>query len=231
MSVAIIPLPDGAASYVEIPRDEWTAMNQRAKVVVQDKAISSEVTKVVPNYPRLLPACQDWIDKTFPGMISHAIQVAGFATQAQKTLEDLQKDLKGIGPSDPVPDSVTFIITVNYKALAETAHEISDALAPLDPMVSAFVTENRTADETLSKDLAVFGSGWESLIDPLDSLDKGLSDTVSDWTSLRRSLINVSDGSITVTTADLLSQDLIGAISAWGVVKAAAVALDSWAGG
>jgi hypothetical protein len=231
MSAQMIPTPDGAAQFVEISQTEWTDLNQRAHFVVQDKAIATEITKTVPNYPDLLKTCEDWIETTFPGMIQHAIYVAGFSTQAADTLDKLQTDLDGVKPGDPVPDNVSFLIRVNYQALAQSAANIIGELDPLDPLVTEFVQQNQEADKALEKEVSQFGSGWESLVDPLGALDYALAKVGPGWTEINNGLSNIANGTIEITTAGLLSSDLISAGSAWRQVGAAAAAFDQWAGG
>lgn len=227
----IFPSTHGAGAFIEMSEADWKALNMRAHVVVQDKEIASEITKVVPNYPALLTSSESWISTTFPGIVSHAIEVASFATKAANTLKELNGELKGVAPGDPVPQAVKFLIDVNYKALAQSASDIHGKIAPLEPLAKTFSTENAAADAVLEKKLSGFGPGWQSLIDPLGALDDALPKVATGWKSIGHDLSTIAGGTLTITVKGLLQAGLANAAETWCSLAAKAVAFDQFAGG
>lgn len=230
-NLSLIPSPTGAGALYAIDGQQWADIDQRVDSVIDAQQIADEIGQYVPNYTQLLSACEAWRSTTFPGLISQAALVAQLAVQSAGVLQQLAGDLTGLQPDDPVPSSVSFIITVQFGALAETAGKILGGVDGLTPQVDDFVAQNRTADAALAKIVASMPPGWGTLAGPLDALNGALSAVQGDWTAIDQQLTALSSGQITVTTAALLSSDITGAIDAWNALGRSATAFQSVASG
>lgn len=222
-----IPGAGTIGSVFSIPANDWTAMNARAAVVVADQNIAPEISQYIPNYPALLAACQQWPAQTFPGILAQAYETSVFASQAAKTLGELATDLAPLKPSDPLPQPITFIFTVQFAALRDSAGSQQTNAATLTNVFSAFVTENATADQALAAIANQLGPEWQSIAGPTGSLDAAMQAVQSGWGALATAFGAAASSQPTLTTAALLALDLQSVIASWTALSTEATSFIS----
>ena len=162
------PRATGLTPPYAVPASDWTVINDRVAVTIEAQNIAPEIEKYIPNYPDLLRVCTTWRSATWSGLIAQAVSTELFGNDAAKVLGQLSSDLSGVKPGDPVPASVSFIITVQFQALALTAGQQDTTASGLAGQIAAFVSANRAADASLEK-LPL--DGWSPIAGPIGSLD------------------------------------------------------------
>jgi hypothetical protein len=217
-------VPTGLGGPYAVPASDWAAIDARIAMVFEAQAIAAEIERYIPNYPALLSVCSAWRASTFPGLLAQATSTNLFATKAAQTLGQLSSDLTGLQPGDPVPQSVTFIIQVQFKALAQTAGEDSGPASALNQDVQAFVAENQAADKALEQ-LPL--EGWSAIAGPIANLETAMNDVEASWGPIAGQLAAAADGSLEITTAGLLSSNLQQAIQSYQALADAAAAFES----
>jgi hypothetical protein len=217
-----IPGAGTVGSFFAIPADDWSAINARAAVVVADQGIAAEISHYIPNYPALLAACQQWPAQTFPGILAQAYETNVFATQAAKTLGELATDLAPLKPNDPLPQAITFIFTVQFAALRDSAGTQETTFRDLAGLLTTFVTENATADQALAAIVEELGPAWQPITGPTGALDSALQDVQAGWGNLADAFGAAASSAPTLTTAALLALDLQGVTASWNDVAIAA---------
>src|SRR5215472_7910039 len=123
MTDAVFPEGTGLIPPYAVPATDWVAVNNRVAAVIklQDMLDVAYIENFIPTYPVLLQVCTTWQSATWSGLIVQAVNTELFANDAAKVLGQLSSDLSAVKPGDPVPPSVSFIITVQFQALAQTA--------------------------------------------------------------------------------------------------------------
>lgn len=218
-------LPDGLEQPYSVTQPEWVAIGQRVTVVIELQGIAAEVSRYIPNYPTLLDVCTAWGSETFPALLAQAAGTTLFAGKAISVLDQLSGELSGVSPDAPLPQSITFIITVQFRALSDDAAKRAAAAGPLSGSVAAFVAANQVADAAITQ-LSV-PAPFEAIEGPITALDQGLSDLQSGWQAIAAGLAAAAAGQIQITTADLLAFDLGQAVSKWQALETAAAAFTS----
>lgn len=224
MMTDIIPRPGSAGRLFTIGPEAWSAIDARVAVVIDDRAIAAEISRIVPNYAWLLEASLQWRSSTFPGLVAEAAQVAMFAGQAAQTLSDLAASLRGLRPGDPLPAPVRFIVTVQFGALAETAVGLRSIIDRLGAAIDAFVRQNREADKALQAVVAPLGPGWRSLAGPIATLEGATAQVRAGWATIAATLTRAAAGKVALTSATLLALDIRAAITAWSGLEREAAA-------
>lgn len=219
MTDVIFPEGTGLTSPYAVPASDWTVINDRIAITIEVQDIAPEIEKYIPNYPDLLQACKTWRSTTWSGLIAQAVNTELFGNDAAKALRQLSSDLSGVKPGDPVPHSVSFLITVRFQALAQTAGTQGTTASGLAGQIAAFVSANRAADASLEK-LPL--DGWSPIAGPISSLDKAASDLQTGWGTVVSQLQALSSDQLKITTAGLLTSNLGTAITSWQALATAA---------
>ena len=221
---AVLPFPGAAIALYAIDPSAWTAIDARVSIVIADAPIADEISRTITNFSDLLAVCQQWDATTFPGLVSHAAQVALFGSNVAKTLTQLSSDLSGLVPSDPVPASIQFIYTTQFAAFADTGAALLALLVPLQTQTAAFVAQNQTTDAGLSE---LLPPDWSSVGGSIGTLETALGDVQGAWTGIVSDLGTLSNGTIVITTAALLAADVASAIAAWTALSIEASAFSA----
>jgi hypothetical protein len=211
-----------------VPASDWVAINNRVAGVIklsEDQDLEAQIKLLIPIYPDLLEVCTSWQSATWSGLIAQAVNTELFGNDAAKVLGQLSSDLSGVTPGDPVPASVSFIITVQFQALAETAGQQGTTASGLADKVAAFVSANRTADAEVEQTL----DGWFPLSGPIGSLETAMADIRTAWGAIASQLQAAAGGQLKITTAGLLASNLGTAITSWKALAEAAGAFVSMA--
>jgi hypothetical protein len=223
----VIPSAEQVGSLYTIPQSDWVAINGRVAVVIEAAGIADQVSQYVPNYDRLLAACQQWKSQTLPGLVTQSVEANLFASQAASILTKLETELQPLKPSDPLPDSIRFIFRVEFAALQQNAGKLSATSSQLSPQIGSFVAENRAADAALERVISSLGPGWEGVEGPIVSLEQAMSDVANGWTVVQSAFGIAASSQADLTTAALLDLDVQTAINSWNAVASTAAAFDS----
>ena len=226
MTDVVFPGGTGLIPPYAVPASDWIVISDRVAVTIEAQNIAPEIEKYIPNYPDLLQVCTTWRTVTWSGLIAQAVSTELFGNNAAKVLGQLSSDLSGVKPDDPVPATVSFIITVQFQALAHTAGEQVTTASGLAGQIAAFVSANRAADAALER-LPL--DGWSPIAGPISSLETATADIQLAWTVITSQLQDAADGQLKITTADLLACDLDAAITSWQSLAKAAGAFASMA--
>jgi hypothetical protein len=226
MTDVIFPEGAGLMPPYAVPASDWIVIGDRVAVTIEAQNIAPEIEKYIPNYPDLLQVCTTWRSATWSGLIAQAVNTELFANDAAKVLGQLASDLSGVKPDDPVPASVSFIVTVQFQALARTAGEQGTTASGLAGQIAAFVSANRAADAALEK-LPL--DGWSSIAGPIGSLEAATADIQTAWGAIASQLQAAAGGQLKITTAALLASNLSTAIMSWQALAKAAGAFVSMA--
>ncbi|HMK90947.1 MAG TPA: hypothetical protein VK446_15095 [Methylocystis sp.] len=227
--MSIVPLPGLIGQLFAIERGEWIAVNDRVSVVIEAAPIRQVISQSIPNFDALLSVCQDWSQSTYAALIGQAALVSVFATDAAQTLAQLQTELAGLAPTDPVPEPAAFTIKVRYASLADVAADHLAKAEALAPVVAEFTAQNRAADAAIQKIGQGLGPGWQTLEGPIDEIESGMSDLDGGWANLVDVLEATSAKALDITTAELLAADLAAAVARWDELAQAAVDFDEMA--
>ncbi len=219
MTDVVFPDGTGLTPPFAVPASDWIVINDRVAVTIEAQNIAPEIEKYIPNYPDLLQVCTTWRSATWSGLIAQAVSTEVFGNDAAKVLGQLSSDLSGVKPDDPVPASVSFIITVQFQALAHTAGERGTTASGLTGQIAAFVSANRAADAALEK-LPL--DGWSSIAGPVGSLETATADIQTAWGAIVSQLQAAAGGQLKITTAGLLASNLSTAITSWQALAKAA---------
>ncbi len=219
MTDVVFPEGTGLTPPYAVPASDWIVINDRVAVTIEAQNIAPEIEKYIPNYPDLLRVCTTWRSATWSGLIAQAVSTELFANDAAKVLGQLSSDLSGVKPGDPVPASVSFIITVQFQALALTAGQQDTTASGLAGQIAAFVSANRAADASLEK-LPL--DGWSPIAGPIGSLDAATTDIQTAWGAIASQLQAAAGGQLKITTAGLLASNLSTAIMSWQALAKAA---------
>jgi hypothetical protein len=223
----VIPSAGQVGNLYTIPQSDWIAINGRVAVVIEAQGIANLVSQYVPNYSRLLAACQQWKSQTLPGLVSQSVETSLFSNQAASILKKLETELQPLKPSDPLPDSIKFIFSVEFAALQQNAGNLSTASSKLSPQIATFVAENHAADAALEHVISSLGPGWEGVEGPIALLEQAMSDVANGWSAVQDAFGTAASSQADLTTAALLALDVGTAIKSWYAVAATAVAFDS----
>ena len=226
MTDVVFPEGTGLTPPYAVPASDWTVIDDRVAVTIEAQNIAPEIEKYIPNYPDLLQVCTTWRSATWSGLIAQAVSTELFGNDAAKVLGQLASDLSGVKPGDPVPASVSFIITVQFQALALTAGQQDTTASGLAGQIAAFVSANRAADASLEK-LPL--DGWSPIAGPIGSLETATTDIQTAWGAIASQLHAAAGGQLKITTAGLLASNLSTAIMSWQALAKAAGAFVSMA--
>ena len=226
MTDVVFPEGTGLIPPYAVPASDWIVISDRVAVTIEAQNIAPEIEKYIPNYPDLLQVCTTWRSATWSGLIAQAVSTELFGNDAAKVLGQLASDLSGVKPGDPVPASVSFIITVQFQALALTAGQQDTTASGLAGQIAAFVSANRAADASLEK-LPL--DGWSPIAGPIGSLDAATTDIQTAWGAIASQLQAAAGGQLKITTAGLLASNLGTAITSWQALAKAAGAFVSMA--
>jgi len=226
MTDVVLPEGSGLIPPYAVPASDWIVINDRVAVTIEAQNIASEIEEYIPNYPDLLQVCTTWRSATWSGLIAQAVNTELFGNDAAEVLGKLGSDLSGLKPDDPVPASVSFIITVQFQALAQTAGQQGTTASGLAGQMAAFVSANRAADASLEK-LPL--DGWSPIAGPISSLETATADIQTAWSAIASQLRTAAGGQVEITTADLLASNLSTAITSWQALANAAGAFVSMA--
>jgi hypothetical protein len=226
MTDVVFPEGTGLIPPYAIPASDWIVINDRVAVTIEAQNIAPEIEKYIPNYPDLLQVCTTWRSATWSGLIAQAVNTELFGNDAAEVLGKLSSDLSGLKPDDPVPASVSFIITVQFQALAQTAGTQGTTASGLAGQIAAFVSANRAADASLEK-LPL--GGWSPIAGPIGSLETATADIQTAWGAIASQLQAAAGGQLKITTAGLLASNLGTAITSWQALAKAAGAFVSMA--
>jgi len=226
MTDVVLPEGSGLIPPYAVPASDWIVINDRVAVTIEAQNIASEIEEYIPNYPDLLQVCTTWRSATWSGLIAQAVNTELFGNDAAEVLGKLGSDLSGLKPDDPVPASVSFIITVQFQALAQTAGQQGTTASGLAGQIAAFVSANRAADASLEK-LPL--DGWSPIAGPISSLETATADIQTAWSAIASQLRTAAGGQVEITTADLLASNLSTAITSWQALANAAGAFVSMA--
>jgi hypothetical protein len=224
MTDVVFPGGTGLIPPYAVPASDWIVISDRVAVTIEAQNIAPEIEKYIPNYPDLLQVCTTWRSVTWSGLIAQAVNTELFGNNAARVLGQLASDLSGVKPGDPVPASVSFIITVQFQALAHTAGEQATTASGIAGQVAAFVSANRATDAALEK-LPL--DGWSSIAGPIGSLETATADIQTAWGAIASQLQAAADGQLKITTAGLLASNLSTAITSWQALAKAAGAFVS----
>jgi hypothetical protein len=219
MTDVVFPEGTGLIPPYAVPASDWVVINDRVAIAVEAQNIASEIEKYIPNYPDLLRVCTKWRSATWSGLIAQAVDTELFANNAATVLGQLSCDLSGLKPDDPVPASVSFIITVQFQAMAQTAGQQGTTASGLVNQIAAFVSANRAADASLEK-LPL--DGWSSIAGPIGALETATADIQTAWGAIASQLQAAAGGQMKITTAGLLASNLSTAITSWKELAKAA---------
>jgi hypothetical protein len=219
MTYLVFPEGTSLTPPYAVPAADWTVIDDRVAITIEMQNVAQEIEKYIPNYPDLLEVCRTWQSATWSGLIAQAVNTGLFATKATGVLGQLSSDLSGLKPGDPVPASITFIVEVQFQALARTAGEQGTTASGLAGAIGTFVTANRVADASLEK-LPL--DGWGPIAGPIDSLDKATADLQTGWGAIASQLQAFATGQLKITTAGLLASNLGTAVTSWKTLAQAA---------
>ena len=219
MTDVVFPEGAGLIPPYAVPASDWIVISDRVAVTIEAQNIAPEIEKYIPNYPDLLQVCTTWRSTTWSGLIAQAVSTEIFGNDAAKVLGQLSSDLSGVKPGDPVPASVSFIITVQFQALALTAGQQDTTVSGLAGQIAAFVSANRAADASL-EELPL--DGWSPIAGPIGSLDAATTDIQTAWGAIASQLQAAAGGQLKITTAGLLASNLSTAITSWQALAKAA---------
>lgn len=226
MTDVVFPGGTGLIPPYAVPASDWIVISDRVAVTIEAQNIAPEIEKYIPNYPDLLQVCTTWRSVTWSGLIAQAVNTELFGNNAARVLGQMASDLSGVKPGDPVPASVSFIITVQFQALAHTAGEQATTASGIAGQVAAFVSANRVTDAALEK-LPL--DGWPSIAGPIGSLETATADIQTAWGAIASQLQAAAGGQLKITTAALLASNLSTAITSWQALAKAAGAFVSMA--
>jgi hypothetical protein len=226
MTDVVFPEGAGLIPPYAVPASDWIVISDRVAVTIEAQNIAPEIEKYIPNYPDLLQVCTAWRSATWSGLIAQAVSTELFGNDAAKVLGQLSSDLSGVKPGDPVPASVSFIITVQFQALALTAGQQDTTVSGLAGQIAAFVSANRAADASLEK-LPL--DGWSPIAGPIGSLEAATAGLQAAWSAIGSQLHAAAGGQLKITTAGLLASNLSTAIMSWQALARAAGAFVSMA--
>lgn len=226
MTDVVFPEGTGLIQPYAVPASDWIVINDRVAITIEVQNVAPEIEKYIPNYPDLLQVCTTWRSATWSGLIAQAVNTELFGNDAAMVLGRLSSDLSGVKPDDPVPASVSFIITVQFQALARTAGQQGTTASGLADQIAAFVSANRAADASLEK-LSL--DGWSPIAGPIGSLETATADIQTAWGAIVSQLQAAAGGQLKITTADLLASNLGTAITSWKALAKAAGAFVSMA--
>jgi hypothetical protein len=212
MSDVVFPEGTDLAPPFTVPASDWAALDQRVATTIAAQNIAPEIEEYIPNYPDLLQACMTWHSTTWSGLITQAVNTELFGTKAAEVLGQLSDDLSGVEPGDPVPGSVSFIIRVQFQALAQVAGDQAGTAQSLVGQIATFVSANRAADASLQK---IPLDGWFPIAGPIGSLEATTTDLQAGWGAVVSQLQAASGERLEITTAALLASNLDTAITSW----------------
>jgi hypothetical protein len=218
MTDVVFPEGIGLIPPYAVPASDWVAINNRVAGVIKLQDIAAQIELLIPTYPDLLEVCTTWQSATWSGLITQALNTELFGNDAAKVLGQLSSDLSGVTPGDPVPASVSFIIAVQFQALAQTAGQQGATASGLADQIAAFVSANRTADAEVEQTL----DGWFPLSGPIGSLETAMADIQTAWGAIASQLQAAAGGQLKITTAGLLASNLGTAITSWKALAEAA---------
>jgi hypothetical protein len=226
MTDLVFPEGTGLIPPYAVPASDWVLINDRVAIAIEAQNIAPEIEKYIPNYPDLLQVCTTWHSATWSGLIAQAVTTELFGTDAAKVLGQLSSDLSSVTPGDPVPSSVSFIIAVQFQALAQTAGEQGTTASGLADQIAAFMSANRAADASLEK---LTLDGWSPIAGPIGALETATADIQAAWGAIASQLQAAAGGQLKITTAALLASNLGTAITSWKALAKAAGAFVSMA--
>jgi len=225
----IFPLPGDVGALYSISSAEWEAINQRAAVVVESKAIAAEVVQYIPSYPTLLPTCVEWQSQTYQSLIAQAVLVGTFATSMLEALSQIRKSVDASADADPLDAGQKFLIRVKFEAIADQAGTVDTGVVALTPDVQAFVSENQKADASLQQIASSLPTGWGAIVGPIGRLSDGFAAVQHGWSGLATQLQALSRGQADSSTAGQVRAAVDAAVPAWTALCQSAVAFDSQA--
>ncbi|ALV04881.1 hypothetical protein [Roseateles depolymerans] len=225
----LFPLPGLVGSIYKVGADQWTAINDQAAAVVEAQSIKQLITRYIPNYPTLLPACIAWRAQTYQGLIEQAVLVGTFAASVPEVLSKIQQDVANMADDDALPSSQQFLWRVQFDSLAHHAGMVLTSVSALTPAVTTFVTENQTADVALDQIASSLPVGWQSIAGPLVDLSSGFAALDGGWNSIATQLQGLATGQANFTTAGQVRAALAAALPAWAALEQSAVAFDQHA--
>ncbi|HMK90948.1 MAG TPA: hypothetical protein VK446_15100 [Methylocystis sp.] len=223
----IVPLPRSIGGLFVIGRDEWIAVNDRVSAIIEAAPLRDALKYyLLASFDALLSVSERWRQSTYAELVGEAALAGVFARDAAHTLTQLQSEIAGLKPTDPVPERAAFTIKVGFASLADGATERLVKAAALEPLIADFVAQNRAADATIVGIGRSLGDQWRSLDGPLGDIEKGMIDLDRGWGNVVDVLKAAGLRAQDITMAELLAADIALAIQAWNELAQVAAGFD-----
>lgn len=198
-----------------VPESNWTAISKRVGITILASAIAPIIGRTLNEFPKLETACQLWQATTFPGLTSLSASIGSFATTAANALTALQAPISSLSPNDPVPATTAELVKTTLGNLANGMAPLNTQCNQLDTQVQGFANENQIVDAQVEAYIKYLGPNWQSLAGYIPPVESAVGLVQGTWQAIASDFNAVAGGSISITTALLLSLDLQSAILAW----------------
>ena len=204
-----------AGALFAVPPSNWTAISKRVGLTTLASAIAPIIGQTLTEFPKLETACQAWRTTTFPGLTSLSASIGTFATNAAGALTALQAPISRLAPNDPVPAATVALVESTLGSLARAMAPLNAQSNQLNIQVQGFAAENQIVDAQVEAYVKCLGPNWQSLADDIPAVETATGLVEGAWQAISNDFNAVANGSISLTTALLLSLDLQSAILAW----------------
>lgn len=214
--MATIQLADPSTSALfAVPETNWTAISKRVGITILANAIAPIIGQTLSEFPKLEAACQVWRNTTFPGLTSLSASIGTFAGTAVTGLKALQGPISQLAPGDMVPSSTAELVRTTLGNLAQGMAPLNTQCSALNTQVQSFADENQIVDAQVQAYIKYLGPNWQSLAGDIPAVESATGLVEGAWKAITQDFNAVATGSISITTALLLSLDLQSAILAW----------------
>lgn len=226
MSDTVIASSETGALFT-IPRASWQQVHDRVSLCLSAENIQNVIAQSLPDFPSLIVVCKTWRDKTEPGLVEHAENVAAYAQKAIDSFTTLNRSIATLEPSDPLPDATKTQAETTFRSLDDGTTTLRGLVSQLSDQLIAFQSTNARVDAQVAGYQSKLGPYWQSIADANNALESATGQILGAWEAIGDDVALVVREPDRITTSFLLGLDIQAALGTWTQLKNEATAFPS----
>ncbi|GAB3829216.1 hypothetical protein [Hymenobacter jeollabukensis] len=203
------------ADLYTVPASAWAAIHQRVKMAQIAQPMASEIQTMLPHFPDLVTACQQWQSSTFPAIVAQSRLLAAYAAQALQDFTPLAATVAALDPGAPLDPAVHSQAQAALLGLSQRTSVLSKAFDDLKPQINNFYIVNGQVDTEAARYAGQLGFLGESITKVTQAVDDATGQVLGEWGAIADDLDTLTAQQVDLTVDVLLSLELQTALLVW----------------
>lgn len=207
------------ADLFTVPASDWAAIQRRVSHVLLAVALVDEIKPMLPHFPNLLAACQQWQRSTFAAIQQQSRQLQQYAADAQRQFQPLAAAIAALDPAAALPAPVHEQAAHALEALWQATADLRARFEALKEPISDFHIVNGQVDSELLHYRDQFAFLGDSIAQSTQAVGAATGRVQGSWDAIADDLRPITAGQVDLTLALLASLGLEEALLTWASIE------------